>query len=451
MRTTIFKNLIHSCRLAGVRNMRSRVRKGTRLAASVAVLSGGLTFIGTSSDTQGAITEHVTNGSFETNNGFNANNSGLGWETVEGTDLALGFDVYSHATQVYYTGPAPAGAGDWYFHSVGLGTLGGTPAVVEQVVDMTGLVGKNFRVGAQISGFSAPGDTATIDLSYWDAAGGASGAGSQIGSTITLDGTTGGGDGITDTWDFFTDTGQVPTGTVSASVRINQATATTSNGNDNYVDLVSLATLDGSFSILNLEVHKTTGVGTISMPSDAEEGSRDINFYEVISPNTDLLNTGSWQSLDGNLAGDAPGGTDWTVGGGSGPRLLTEANLTGTTEFAVASSTSLGSIYTGGVGGAEDLEFNYLVDGALIQGTVSYVSVPPGDGDFDSDGDVDGIDFLRWQRGDSPNNGSPGDLALWQANYPGPLSAVSAVPEPTSVVLVGIGLAGLAFTSRRRS
>jgi fibronectin-binding autotransporter adhesin len=52
-------------------------------------------------------------------------------------------------------------------------------------------------------------------------------------------------------------------------------------------------------------------------------------------------------------------------------------------------------------------------------------------GDFDSDGDVDGRDFLVWQR-----NPAVGDLADWQANYgmTGPLTASStAVPEPGTV------------------
>jgi hypothetical protein len=38
-------------------------------------------------------------------------------------------------------------------------------------------------------------------------------------------------------------------------------------------------------------------------------------------------------------------------------------------------------------------------------------------GDFDGDGDVDGGDFLRWQRGDSPNPLSVGDLNVWKANF----------------------------------
>ncbi len=62
--------------------------------------------------------------------------------------------------------------------------------------------------------------------------------------------------------------------------------------------------------------------------------------------------------------------------------------------------------------------------------------------DFDGDGDVDGRDFLTWQRGGSPDPLSTGDLAAWQANYssnslsalPLPPSALNLViPEPTSL------------------
>lgn len=56
-------------------------------------------------------------------------------------------------------------------------------------------------------------------------------------------------------------------------------------------------------------------------------------------------------------------------------------------------------------------------------------------GDFDNDGDVDGRDFLVWQR-----NPSVGDLADWQAGY-GVASSLSvrvAVPEPASVFLLSL-------------
>jgi hypothetical protein len=58
-------------------------------------------------------------------------------------------------------------------------------------------------------------------------------------------------------------------------------------------------------------------------------------------------------------------------------------------------------------------------------------------GDFDNDGDVDGRDFLVWQRGGSPTSLSATDLEAWQNGYgAGPLAAVSAVPEPAAIGLI---------------
>lgn len=74
-------------------------------------------------------------------------------------------------------------------------------------------------------------------------------------------------------------------------------------------------------------------------------------------------------------------------------------------------------------------------------------------GDFDGDGDVDGRDFLAWQRGGSPTPGSTDDLEDWQTNYGlGELSALHIplstflVPEPTSLLVVIFGIiTGLTF------
>jgi hypothetical protein len=54
--------------------------------------------------------------------------------------------------------------------------------------------------------------------------------------------------------------------------------------------------------------------------------------------------------------------------------------------------------------------------------------------DFDGDGDVDGRDFLVWQR----NNSSADYLAIWQDQYGslGPLTSSVSVPEPSACVLL---------------
>ena len=75
----------------------------------------------------------------------------------------------------------------------------------------------------------------------------------------------------------------------------------------------------------------------------------------------------------------------------------------------------------------------------------------PEDADFDNDGDVDGIDFLAWQRGlrTSGANNSHGDadgdgdvdhpdLVIWKSQFGKPLAA--PVAEPTSVGLAGAAM-----------
>lgn len=65
----------------------------------------------------------------------------------------------------------------------------------------------------------------------------------------------------------------------------------------------------------------------------------------------------------------------------------------------------------------------------LVQGELLGIA-----GDFDADGDVDGRDFLTWQR-----DTSVGELSDWQTNYgAGELTAAEAaspVPEPNSIAL----------------
>ena len=71
----------------------------------------------------------------------------------------------------------------------------------------------------------------------------------------------------------------------------------------------------------------------------------------------------------------------------------------------------------------------------------------------DVDGDTDGADFLKWQRGEVSSPPSASDLVAWEANYGTgpPLSAVSAaVPEP-SAVLLGMMASLIGISFRRHS
>ena len=79
------------------------------------------------------------------------------------------------------------------------------------------------------------------------------------------------------------------------------------------------------------------------------------------------------------------------------------------------------------------------------------LGVAPPDADFNNDGIVDGLDFLAWQRGDTPESGSAAELTLWQSQY-GQTVPVSVtgnlVPEPTTFCL--LSLCGMTFLGARR-
>ena len=72
------------------------------------------------------------------------------------------------------------------------------------------------------------------------------------------------------------------------------------------------------------------------------------------------------------------------------------------------------------------------------------------DGDFDLDGDVDGRDFLIWQRGGSPTPLSASDFAVWKSNFgvAPSASAGAAAPEPCSTAGFLVAFLALLFTRR---
>lgn len=92
---------------------------------------------------------------------------------------------------------------------------------------------------------------------------------------------------------------------------------------------------------------------------------------------------------------------------------------------------------------------------AAIFSAISVTNIVPGEfdenADFDADSDVDGKDFLTWQRGfggpgalaDGDANGDgtvdDSDLAIWESQFgmPVPLSAaIATIPEPTALGLL---------------
>jgi hypothetical protein len=82
-------------------------------------------------------------------------------------------------------------------------------------------------------------------------------------------------------------------------------------------------------------------------------------------------------------------------------------------------------------------------------------------GDYDYDRDVDGADFLLWQRdfGSTTNLAADGDgslvvddadLNVWKTSFGASATAViAAVPEPSALVLLATAALGVCFRKRR--
>ena len=105
--------------------------------------------------------------------------------------------------------------------------------------------------------------------------------------------------------------------------------------------------------------------------------------------------------------------------------------------------------------GADPLSGNTLV-------TFELSAIPSAD--FDEDGDVDGRDFLNWQRGfgttigathshgDADRDGDvdDNDLELWSTNYSVPPVAAQSVPEPAFAGALFAGMLSFAMAGVRR-
>jgi hypothetical protein len=139
----------------------------------------------------------------------------------------------------------------------------------------------------------------------------------------------------------------------------------------------------------------------------------------------------------GNLAVELSG---YAPHGGETYTLLTADAITGTdflnTDFTMAPLAD---------GLSWDLDVSATSVILKVLGSVGLA------GDFDGDQDVDGADFLRWQRGQSPNPLSVGDLNDWKANYGAPArAAAQAVPEPASLWLASLTVGAFATLRVKR-
>gem|GEM_PF-4695675 len=185
------------------------------------------------------------------------------------------------------------------------------------------------------------------------------------------------------------------------------------------------------------------------------EDNTDTNLFVVkleLSENSFSDTATVWMNPELGLAADPVGGT-----------VLSGENI----EFSRIYIDAI----TAGTAGSNPLELG--VDEFRF-GT-SFAEVTPRmalaeDADFDGDGDVDGNDFLTWQRGfgttgppgslqmqgDANDNGTidGDDLAIWETQFGSPAAgtmASLAVPEPSCLGLFVLGLVSASVGFRQRS
>ena len=213
-----------------------------------------------------------------------------------------------------------------------------------------------------------------------------------------------------------------------------------------------------------LSVEVVTNTGEIRIKGGTL--AQVIDSYEITSAGNSLsaadwsANNFASRSLDAINGGDDPGETWEPLDASDGH--LWEAFFLGTSTFGENRTESIGQAYDTTVD-AQDLVFQFTVESGQSFTVVPDYIVETQNGDFDSDGDIDGADFLAWQQGfgssgatlsegDANGDGevNAADFAGWSSQYgttTGSLSS-STVPEPTSFLLLVFGFLG--FLAIRR-
>jgi hypothetical protein len=192
--------------------------------------------------------------------------------------------------------------------------------------------------------------------------------------------------------------------------------------------------------------------GVLSVSGDYAQGAGGTLAIEIagttVDTQYDQLNVSGNAALDGTLQVTFLGGFMPAVGDTFD--ILNAGAISGT--FATLDLPAL----TGGRSWNSSLLYT---DGIL---SISAALVP---GDFDSDGDVDGADFVIWQTnfpaasghvlatGDADGDGDVdgADFVVWQTNFPfTPGPGASPIPEPGAILLGSLGIAITTMVHRFR-
>lgn len=387
-----------------------------------------------------------------------------------GTGYAYSHQPGTTGIPDYADGVDPPGAGNWYFtaNNQPEATTGDIrePDVFYQDVDVNaGATATQIASGEAAVRFSGwmssylnDNDFGIVHLQFKNS------GGTTIGTAQVNDTDNGSGN----VWNKTSGVAPIPVGTTS--VRVSLFGGVRNGGTDGYMDNIDVQVTNAANALVYAQVNTTTG--QVSIRNQTGQAV-PFDYYEITSASGALVRA-SWSSLqDQNLPGLPAGngsGNGWEEGGGGGNGALSESYLTGSSTLGNNANVSLGNSFN--TSGTHDLVFRYGVIGST-----------PNSADFDVDGDVDGADFLTWQRGlgkadpitradgdaddldpdgDGPiiDDVDADDLAIWKAGMQSQstlvtgfvryvTSGAAGVPEPGSVVIACMGLGVLAAGRRR--
>jgi fibronectin-binding autotransporter adhesin len=217
-------------------------------------------------------------------------------------------------------------------------------------------------------------------------------------------------------------------------------------------------TVSGGLLLVNNTSGSGTGTGSVSVSAAAYLGgsgtiSGAVTNSGTIAPGTSVgtLTTGSdvTMSASSHLAIDLSGAT--------ADKLAVGGNLDlSASDFLDVTGTGSGPWVIATYGGTLSGTFDNVTSGYIVDYTtpgqiiLNSMSLP---GDYNSDGVVDGTDYITWRKTPNAYSGDPAGFTTWRANFgktsAGSGSSAVAVPEPTGLVLIAGVLIGLRRTGRR--
>jgi fibronectin-binding autotransporter adhesin len=224
---------------------------------------------------------------------------------------------------------------------------------------------------------------------------------------------------------------------------------------------------------------RLAGAGTIG--DGVEVIDITVNNGGIVAPGAyadSLQSPGTLNVSGGNVIFGAGGRMEATVSSSAGSSDVL-ALTTGTINLTAANnvlkiqgadSTALSTAWTIATAASVTGTFEAFTPGYTVTypgGNSILVTRTGNSADFDFDGDIDGHDFLAWQRGVGTTTGAVqsmgdanldgavdvADLTIWKGQFAtggALLAATAAVPEPAMLALVALAVPALVSAGRRR-